>query len=363
MGKVVSKFVHTPFADLIPWDSWLKVSMVIAALLIDASRFKSFLRTCLLSYMSWRVYKYFFLKWPSPPKGAAVFVTGCDTGIGRSTALYLQKLGFHVFAGVLCEKAGSALAKEATVAAEGDSTRAGQISPVVCDVTKDDDIAAAADLIASKTGGKLWGLVNNAGVKMDDGPVEFIPEGRARITMEVNFWGLWKVTKKMLPLVRAAKGRVVNISSVNGFFSWPWHTTYCASKHACLALSDCLRSEVHRLGVHVVSIHPGGVKTEIWRSAPKVCAASWEECGEECWKVYGKRTEAYVLEHSAKAQKIADDPVVVSRAIHHALSSQHPEHKYVIGSGSGFLSLFQNYFPDVWRRALQERLFRGEFQG
>jgi len=119
-----------------------------------------------LLYYAWRL-RFFSRRWALPPKGAAVFITGADTGIGRSTALLLNSLGFKVFAGVLSNQAGDALA--------GQAKHREELVPLICDVTQASQIEQAVSTISAATNGQLWGLVNNAGVALADGPVEFVP--------------------------------------------------------------------------------------------------------------------------------------------------------------------------------------------
>eukprot|EP00004_Rigifila_ramosa_P009651 TRINITY_DN2127_c0_g1_i5.p2 TRINITY_DN2127_c0_g1~~TRINITY_DN2127_c0_g1_i5.p2 ORF type:complete len:263 (-),score=55.49 TRINITY_DN2127_c0_g1_i5:156-944(-) len=256
----------------------------------------------------------------APPPGAAVFITGCDTGIGRSTALHLARRGFRVFAGVLSAAAGAALQQEA-----------GQIVPLVCDVTKEDEVAAAAAAIRGAVGAAgLWGVVNNAGINSCNGPVEFLPMPRIRQTFEVNFFAIYTVLRHMLPLVRVARGRIVNVSSVNGIFlTWIDHSAYAASKFAVVGLSDSLRLELRRFGIPVSVIHPGPrghmIASNIWEDSVLQSVKCWEEMGPACASIYGESVP--LEERLALAKKLhaqLSDPDVVARAIEHARKSRWP---------------------------------------
>src|SRR4051812_40506372 len=130
----------------------------------------------------------------------AVVVTGASTGIGDATARHLAGLGFEVFAGVRKDE---------------DAERANEagLRPLKIDVTDDASVAAAAGEVREETEGKLAGLVNNAGIAVS-GPIEFIPLDELRRQLEVNLIGQVRVTQAFLPMLRAAKGRIVNISSI-----------------------------------------------------------------------------------------------------------------------------------------------------
>jgi NAD(P)-dependent dehydrogenase (short-subunit alcohol dehydrogenase family) len=135
-----------------------------------------------------------------------VLITGASTGIGRATALHLDRLGWTVYAGVRKEADADVLRDAATA----------RLVPVRLDVTDAPSIAAAADTIGAATGAAgLRGLVNNAGIAVA-APVEFLPLDQLRRQLEVNLVGQIAVTQAMLPLLRAARGRVVNMSSVGG---------------------------------------------------------------------------------------------------------------------------------------------------
>jgi len=182
----------------------------------------------------------------------SVVVTGASSGIGEATALYLDELGFRVFAGVRRESDG-----------EGLSSRASErLTPVRLDVTDEVSIAAAADLVARETSGRLHGLVNNAGLSVN-GPLELVPPDQVRQLMEVNVIGLIAVTRAFLPLVRAARGRIVNISSGHGLLAIPDKSAYAASKFAVQAISDALRVELRPFGVHVSCLAVGKVETAV----------------------------------------------------------------------------------------------------
>jgi NAD(P)-dependent dehydrogenase (short-subunit alcohol dehydrogenase family) len=163
-----------------------------------------------------------------------VFVTGASTGIGRATALELARRGWAVLAGL----------RRPAELGPG-------ITPVELDVTSPAQVAALR-------GRPLDALVNNAGIAVT-GPLEYLPLEELREQLEVNTVGQLAVIQACLPALRAARGRIVNVSSVSGRIAFPTYGPYAASKFALEALSDSLRRELRGSGVDVVVVQPGGV--------------------------------------------------------------------------------------------------------
>jgi NADP-dependent 3-hydroxy acid dehydrogenase YdfG len=182
----------------------------------------------------------------------AIVITGASTGIGKATALHLDRLGFKVFAGVRKETDVQALKQEAS----------NKLTPILLDVTDGNSIAAAVDTIARETGGELYGLVNNAGVSLN-GPLELVPTSEIKQLMDVNVLGLLAVTQAFLPLLRQNKGRIINISSGHGLLAVPDKSVYAASKFAVQAITDSLRVELRPFDVSVSSIVVGKVDTAV----------------------------------------------------------------------------------------------------
>ncbi len=183
----------------------------------------------------------------------AILITGTSTGIGKACALHLDKLGFKIYAGVRKQVDGDNLKKEASQ----------RLTPVILDVTGDEAISSAAQLVAKETGGELYGLVNNAGIALS-GVLEATPADEIRKLMDVNVTGLLAVTKAFTPMLRKGKGRIVNIGSASGHVAFPGLSVYCASKFAVRAISDALRVELNPFGMNVILVAPGPVESDIW---------------------------------------------------------------------------------------------------
>lgn len=187
---------------------------------------------------------------PTPQR--AILVTGASSGIGRKITETLASKGFFVYAGARSPKDLDDLGKIANV------------KPVRLDVTAPADIAAAVETVR-KGGRGLYGIVNNAGVVVV-APLIEAEEKELDYIFNVNIYGPYRITKAFAPLVIESKGRVVNISSLNGIVASPMIGAYSMSKHAIEAFGDGLAAELRPLGVRVSLIEPGNYGTEIGRS-------------------------------------------------------------------------------------------------
>ena len=142
-----------------------------------------------------------------------VLITGCSTGIGEACALRLNSMGWHVFAGVRRGEDGAALRAKAR--------NKSLLTPVLLDVTDSASIYGAIRVLGSAMGDAgLDGLVNNAGIAIA-APLEFLPIEELRKQFEVNVIGQIAVTQAAIPLLRKARGRIINIGSVSGRISTP----------------------------------------------------------------------------------------------------------------------------------------------
>jgi len=193
-----------------------------------------------------------------------IAITGCSSGFGRATALHMLRQGWQVVATVRREADAASLRTEAGATAT-------RLTVVQCDITRADDVATLAATVktAAEAGNVPHGLdalVNNAGTAFP-APVELLAPDDLRRQLDINVVGHVAVTQTLLPLLKRAKGVVINVSSVGGKVATPVLGAYNASKFALEALSDSLRVEVAPLGVRVVVIEPGGSPTSIWETS------------------------------------------------------------------------------------------------
>ncbi|XP_074887783.1 D-beta-hydroxybutyrate dehydrogenase, mitochondrial-like isoform X4 [Buteo buteo] len=187
-----------------------------------------------------------------PAEGKAVLITGCDKGFGHALAKRLHAKGFTVFAGCLLMDENGDGARELK------NMKSDRMKVLQMDVCSDQEVAQAVDFVKrtlKEPEEGLWGLVNNAGISTF-GEVEFSSLDNYKKVADINLWGTVRVTKAFLPLIRRAKGRVVNITSMLGRMASPSRSCYCVSKFGVAAFSDCLRQEMYRWGVRVILIEP-----------------------------------------------------------------------------------------------------------
>lgn len=192
----------------------------------------------------------------------SVVITGASTGIGRATAEYLAGKGWKVFAGVRKEKDGEPL-----VAAHAN------ITPVIIDVAKSDQIRAAADRVSDALEGHtLDGLINNAGIA-NIGPLPLQPMDEVRAHFNINVLGLVETSQAFCPHLgmdtdrKGEPGRIINISSFGGRMAAPFLGAYSATKAAVESLTDSFRRELLVYGIDCITIAPGAIKTPIWDKA------------------------------------------------------------------------------------------------
>lgn len=251
----------------------------------------------------------------------SVVITGASTGIGRACALHLDELGWRVFAGV----------RKATDGDELKALASDRLVPLILDVVDDEGVARAAAEVAASVGDHgLQGLVNNAGIAVG-GPLEFVPLDDVRRQFEVNVFGLLRTTQAMLGMIRAGRGRVVNVSSQGGKVAAPYFGPYCASKFAVEAMSDSLRRELKPWGLHVAVVEPGAIDTAIWGKGDRELATADDKLGPEARALYteGLRSLRRRVGHSASTGIPA---VHVARSVTHALTSERPRIRYVVGN-------------------------------
>jgi NAD(P)-dependent dehydrogenase (short-subunit alcohol dehydrogenase family) len=203
--------------------------------------------------------------------GKSFLVTGASSGIGRSLALGLAREGALVAAMARTESKLAELAAEAP---------AGRVRPVAGDVSADESTRAAVETAVTSCGGHLDGLIHSAGISMS-GRLEDVSLAVYREVMETNFFSTIRLVKAVLPHIRPRRGHIVAISSIAGFVSYPFGSGYAASKHALQALLDSLRIELAPDGIHVLSVCPGYVKTDIARNARRADGSKWEQSTKE----------------------------------------------------------------------------------
>jgi len=189
---------------------------------------------------------------------ARVLISGCNSGIGYHTVACFAEQGHRVFAAV--GRHGGTAAIDALAAGSK-----GLVTVLPLDVTRPADIAAVRDRVLAEA--PLDVLVNNAGRVMI-APVEECSDADARALFDVNFFGLFALSRAFLPAMRARQaGTIVNLSSPSALVPAHWYGLYGASKAAVGALSVTLAQELAPWNIRVIVVYPGNFKTEVLNNA------------------------------------------------------------------------------------------------
>ncbi|XP_011212654.2 retinol dehydrogenase 7 [Bactrocera dorsalis] len=182
-----------------------------------------------------------------------ILITGCDSGLGHSLALYCYSLNMTVISA--CHNVNSEGAR--LLRNDNDSQR---MFTIEVDLLKEDTITYAfqyiKDFLLTNTEYQFTALVNNAGV-MCFGEFEWQTSEQFEMQINVNVLGAMRLTKKLLPLIRQHRARIINITSHCGLQALPALSSYAASKAALRFWCDSLRIEMQQYGVDVINFVPG----------------------------------------------------------------------------------------------------------
>lgn len=248
-------------------------------------------------------------------------VTGGTGGIGKALIASLAARGENV---VATAREPERLSIQ---------SQPGRIVGVQMDMERPETIAAAARETARIVGaGGLSGLVNMAGVIVE-GPLEAIQPAELRRQLEINVVGPFALTQVLLPLLKEARGRVVNIGAISARLTAPFYGPIAASKSALASLSDAMRLEFGQYGMEVILIEPGAMRTGIFATSRATRDANMRASPEQ------ERHYRPALDAMDRAfeKAGADDPQVVVDAVIKALFRNRPKPRVIVGRGTGAL--------------------------
>ena len=241
-----------------------------------------------------------------------IFVTGASSGFGRLTAETLSRSGHKVFAGFR-----SAEGARKQIA---DELKAKNIEILKVDVTDQASVDTAIVQLLEKSGNKLDVVVNNAGMA-SAGLSEAFTAEQARDLFEVNVFGVQRVLRATLPVLRAKRaGLVINVGSILGRVTLPFFGLYGASKYAVEAMTDSYRYELSQLGVDVVLVQPSAYPTNMYAAAQKPAngelVKSYGETGEVPGKILKTFMTLFQGENAPNPQDVATaiDKIVATPA-------------------------------------------------
>ncbi|HYH58058.1 MAG TPA: oxidoreductase [Thermoleophilaceae bacterium] len=266
----------------------------------------------------------------------AVLITGCSSGIGQATAQHLNQRGWTVYA--------TARRRESLA----DLREAG-CHTLALDVTDEESMRRAVDEVQAREGA-VGVLVNNAGYSQS-GAIETVSMDAVRAQFETNVFGLARMCQLVLPGMRAqGAGRIVNLSSMGGRFTFPGGGFYHATKYAVEAISDALRFEVQGFGIRVIIVEPGLIRTQFGAAAvgamtPATIAEPDDtDPYEEFNAAVGTNTvQAYEVGPIAR---LAGPPQAVARKIEKAISAGRPRTRYTVTASAKVLLGLRAVLPD-----------------
>ncbi|CAL1274989.1 unnamed protein product [Larinioides sclopetarius] len=275
---------------------------------------------------------------------------GCDSGFGHLLAKRLDSKGFQVLAGCLQPDS-----KGVEDLRRWCSQR---LRVIPLDVTQDECVKKAVELVKDylrRDGTTLWCLVNNAGV-FRGSSTELARMEDFKLCMEVNAFGVIRVTKAFLPLLKKTKGRIVNMTSIFGRFSSRDVTPYCLSKFAAVSLNDSLRQEMKNWGVSVISVEPEVFRTPMLNdnAINQQLAATFSELPSSVEEEYGKPYFEGIHKGAVTFLKFASAKLeVVVNDLESAVTLKYPNYHYkprrnpLLRFGWFCFVMMPSYFRDI----------------
>jgi NAD(P)-dependent dehydrogenase (short-subunit alcohol dehydrogenase family) len=277
-----------------------------------------------------------------PAVSKAVLITGCSSGIGHATAEHLASRGWRVYASA--RKPDSI----ADLEDQGCSTLA-------LDVTDEESMQSAVKAVEDEHGA-VGVLVNNAGYSQS-GAIEDVPMDEVRRQFETNVFGLARMCQLVLPGMRRQHwGRIVNLSSMGGRFTFPGGGYYHATKHAVEAISDALRFEVAGFGVQVMIIEPGLIRTGFGEAAVGSIRGGVTGDGPyaEFNSAVAESTKS-VYEEGPLA-RLGGGPETVAHAVEKAITARRPKTRYKVTPSARMILTTRRLLPDrAWDSFLRSQ--------
>ena len=249
-----------------------------------------------------------------------VLVTGTSSGIGRRITELLSERGHPVFAAVRRKSDMASLAALPLV------------TPLLLDVTREDSIRRSIRVVQASARG-LYGLVNNAGV-VELAPLLDTSVAELVRVLEVNLYGVHRMVRACFPLLRKARGRIVNIGSINGVYPEEFAGAYCISKYAVEAYTEVLGKEFAALGIKVSVVEPGEFRSRIISSFLARKENAYTSLSDD--SPFQKATRKYFAELRATPGEVDrsryPDALPVAEAVLDALFSTVPQRRYLVGT-------------------------------
>lgn len=272
-------------------------------------------------------------------KGAVVLITGASTGFGKATAERLSGAGYRVF--------GTSRKAPPVDSIPPGKPAPGTVTMLRLDVQKDEEVRACVAAVMTRAG-RIDALLNNAGYSLC-GAVEENTLAEVEHLFQTNFFGYVRTIREVLPIMRRqGGGKIINVSSLAGIVGVPFHTHYSATKFAIEGMSEGLRMEVRRFGIHVSIIEPSDFKTEGTQARifPK------EPCD-----AYLKARERAV-EVMIQSEQSSPGPEAFAALVEKILRSRSPKLRYRVGSDAQWVPVVKPLLPAGLYETLIRRNYR-----
>jgi NAD(P)-dependent dehydrogenase (short-subunit alcohol dehydrogenase family) len=262
-----------------------------------------------------------------------IVISGASSGLGRGAAVYLTERGYNVIGGALdCPNPSLPFDNYALD---------------VCDAQSVESFIAAA---ITKTG-RIDALVNCAGIQIS-GALEVMSMTEAQRILDTNLLGTVRLCREALPILRKqGSGKIVNVSSLGGRMTFPFHTLYCASKFGVEGLTECLRYELRQFGIHVSLLEPGSYLTPLSEKHELSAMAAKDS-------MYAEAMQRTIAINQATCRK-SRDLLPFARRLETILLSKRPRLRYIAATPEQrFIMTARRFLPD----SVMEWLIRKNFR-
>jgi len=262
-----------------------------------------------------------------------IFITGCSSGIGYTTALVLKNRGHRV----ICS---------ARKPPDVQRLQAEGFECLQLDLANSDSIKQAVETLTAMTAGKIDALFNN-GAYGQPGAVEDLSRETLRNQFETNFFGVHELTNLLIPLMRQqGHGRIIYNSSVLGFVAMKFRGAYNASKFALEGLADTLRLELRGSGIHVVLIEPGPIESHFRQNAMAMYKMNIDSCSSFHKNTYLAMEDR--LQKPGPAAPFTLPATAVAEKVRHALETQNPKSRYFVTFPTYLFAYLKRLLPTAW---------------
>ena len=242
-----------------------------------------------------------------------ILITGASSGMGRVTADYLASKGYKVY--------GVARSFKRLKERSEQCDTSGSFEEIYMDVTDEQSIREVIDYIVKKDG-KIDILFNNAGMGIA-GAIEDTSIEEAKQIFEINFFGMLRVCKQVLPIMREQKqGYIINTSSIMGVMGLPFQGFYSATKYAIEGFTETLRYETKEFGIKAVLIEPGDFATGF--------TANRKRTGNSSNSIYSGKFEKN-MDIIEKDENNGCNPIVFAKLVEGIINNPSPKVRYLVG--------------------------------